>query len=324
MDSQPAFHQSQNNRSLILHSSGHDSPCDPHPDKLFHVDVCINNDDDHCKVVLKDINLPLQNQKFTTVMHCNGLLCLSYVEVVGLLVYNNFCLYNISTAELATTLPPQPTINEYKAVYGFGFHPKTKEYKVVRIVEQEYVTDACNLSMNQRIEVLTVGTNMWRIKKNNPEFVVRMQPCEALVDGALHWLGQDKKSGVRIIASFDLMNEEFCQIPSPNCRLDGRACHLLVLGGCLSVVDYSNRHKIEIWSMKNYGVKESWIKEYTIDPEIPLRGLIRPLCLLRNYKILIQYDEDALFSYEADRKRVSMINIGNLPLSFRAVPIVET
>ena len=115
------------------------------------------NGDERCVRVLKDTNLPWKDHKCTRCIAMIDLLCLSYVEVVGRLVYNKFCVYNLCTSH-GTSLPPQPMIYEYKMAFRFGFHPKTKKYKVVRIVEEEYFIDNCEVSVNQRFEVCSLGT----------------------------------------------------------------------------------------------------------------------------------------------------------------------
>nr|XP_023886271.1 F-box protein At3g07870-like [Quercus suber] len=163
--------------------------------------------------------------------------------------------------------------NESKLAFGIGFHPRTNEYKVVRIVEKEQpmgLEQEQLVGLEQHIEVFTLGKQpMWMINRKNP-FLLRMQHHAVSFNGALHWLGQDKQNGSTIIVSFDLESEEFQQIPTPdNCDksgLDRQDCHVVVLGECLCVVDYDEFDRIDIWSMKIYGAKESWIKEYTVEP----------------------------------------------------------
>ncbi|KAL0008840.1 hypothetical protein SO802_010342 [Lithocarpus litseifolius] len=238
---------------------------------------------------VKSINLPLEyRKKFTGVLYCRGVLFFSYVEVKDQVEKHKFFLYYIHAATFVR-FPSRPTMtNKSKLTFGFGFHHETNEYKVVRIVEQEQP-----MGLEQHIEVFTLGRQpMWMINRKNP-FLLRMQHYAASFNGALHWLGQDKQNGSTIIVSFDLESEEFQQIPIPdNCDksgLDQQDCHVVVLGGCLCVVDYDEFDRIDIWSMKIYDAKESWIKEYTVEPLDGLRAPIRPLCLLPNRNILIEF-----------------------------------
>ncbi|OMO52946.1 hypothetical protein CCACVL1_28977 [Corchorus capsularis] len=326
------FHESHNSPSLILHS--------PHShggDQLFFVDNFnyVDRDDNHhqsYKGVAKEIVLPdeLDDHKFTSVLHCDGFLCLSYMEVENLSTYNKFWVYNLFTGELMR-LPPKPMTPEYKVVSGFGYHPKYKARKVVRIVEHECVKydsklGNCELSLEQTTEVFSLGTLSWRDKGKNP-FRIRMQSCQVLINGALHWFGQDKvkKYSQNIIVSFDLMLEEFGRISLPDIRIDETEeddSMLTVLGGCLSVISRMPDNKIDVWLMKDYGMKESWTKEFTIDPEFHLLGFLRPLWVLSNGEILAEYGKQALFSYHRNSKKIKKMNVRNLPRPFQVAPSI--
>ena len=88
------------------------------------------------------------------------------------------------------------------------------------------------------------------------------------------------------------------------------------------MVDYN-----DIWSMKTYGIKESWIKEYTVMPFERLIGPIRPLCLLPNHNILIelQYLPESLYVYSVDSMELYKVRIQDLPPchSYRVVSVVD-
>lgn len=150
-----------------------------------------------------------------------------------------------------------------------------------------------------------------------------MQPSEALVNGALHWLGQAKVSHSQLIISFNLENEGFYQIPSPNCRFDMLQSHLLLLGGCLSLTVHTDKNNIDIWLMKNYGIQGSWTKEFTINSGSLSLGSIRPLFLLSNGTVLIEYAKQSLFLYDTNKKMTKKINLGDFPYYFQAVPHVK-
>ena len=137
--SQPAFYQSYTGPLILCCSS--DPPSDRH-DQLYHCDFCMSNVKEPWNKGLtgtvKSINLPLEyRKKFTSVLHCRGVLFFSYVEVKDQVEKHKFFVYYISAATFVR-LPSRPTVtNESKLAFGFGFHPRTNEYKVVRIVEQE-------------------------------------------------------------------------------------------------------------------------------------------------------------------------------------------
>ncbi|KAK4594325.1 hypothetical protein RGQ29_018132 [Quercus rubra] len=322
--SQPAFNQSYT-CPLIFHCSS-DFPFDRH-DQLYHCNICMSEPWNNKGLTgdLKYINLPLEySKKFTTVLYCRGILFFSYVEVKDQVSEHNFFVYYIHAASF-DRFPSRPAMaNESRLAFGFGFHPGTNEYKVVRIVEQEQPT-----GLEQQIEVFTLGKPMWMINRKNP-FLLQVQPYAASFNGALHWLGQDKQNGSTIIVSFDLESENFQQIPTPdNCksRLDRKDWRVVLLGGCLCIVDYNDHKRADIWSMKIYGVKESWIKEYTVMPFERLIGPSRPLCVLPNRNILIelQYLPESLYAYSVDLMTIYKIRIRDLPPrhSCRVVSVVD-
>ncbi|KAI9177269.1 hypothetical protein LWI28_013082 [Acer negundo] len=104
-----------------------------------------------------------------------------------------------------------------------------------------------------------------------PHRLIHQGPSQVLVCGRIHW---HTWSGVRSscpIISFDFEDEQFREVPKPDCGgLDHRPnIQLVDLGGCLSAVVYNNYREFEIWIMKEYNVKESWIKEFNIGNHVP-------------------------------------------------------
>ncbi|XP_059630872.1 F-box protein CPR1-like [Cornus florida] len=122
-------------------------------------------------------------------------------------------------------------------------------------------------------------------------------PVETLVrfscflNGALHWLVKP-----RVIACFDLSKEVFSEMSLDGIRggneIDLSFRKLGVLEECLYAVSLSNGvngRLVEVWLMKEYGVKASWSKFITIPCDV---GTIcfTPLCFLRNGELLLKID----------------------------------
>lgn len=73
-----------------------------------------------------------------------------------------------------------------------------------------------------------------------------------------------------LLISFDLATEQFQEVPKRDCCGLDRCLHnLMVLRGCLSASASHDNKQLEVWVMKEYGVKESWIKEFTIGTCFP-------------------------------------------------------
>lgn len=76
-----------------------------------------------------------------------------------------------------------------------------------------------------------------------------------LTNGAIHWRLQ-KQGGDFVLASFDLVEERFKELPLPDASTIFRIFGTGVLGDCLCLTFFKGKMK-ELWIMKEYGVKES-------------------------------------------------------------------
>ncbi|WOH03138.1 hypothetical protein DCAR_0522532 [Daucus carota subsp. sativus] len=144
--------------------------------------------------------------------------------------------FSASMPEFTVELPKNRQYEDEIVLCGFGYHPETKQYKVVKIV--------------------------------------------------YYWIGNIEDHRIR-------------RIRTPL------------------------RSKSEIWVMKEYNVKETWIKEFKIGankPESPsTRELIRVLCILGNDEILIEYKVGRLASYNLMSGRYKDITLKGMPGKFQTV-----
>ncbi|XP_060210917.1 F-box protein At3g07870-like [Lycium barbarum] len=105
---------------------------------------------------------------FEVVGSCQGLLCISdYPFSDSLYVYNPF-------TKDYKELPISIEFEVQNLVFGFGFHPVTKEYKVIKII-------------NYNVEVFSVGSNRWR---SIGEVVYHFDPISQgiMLNGKMHWV----------------------------------------------------------------------------------------------------------------------------------------
>ena len=87
-----------------------------------------------------------------------------------------------------------------------------------------------------------------------------------LACGALHWVvtRKPKSDQAKFIAAFDNGSERYCVVPQP--EFADRELHMNVgeLDRCLSIIcNYFQVH-VDVWVMKEYGLKDSWVKLYTV------------------------------------------------------------
>ncbi|GKV15003.1 hypothetical protein SLEP1_g25804 [Rubroshorea leprosula] len=272
---------------------------------------------------------------FDLVGCCHGLLCISIpkyyhsTQVHVLQICNPFV-----TVSNSIELPvPNRFVNQ-REIFGFGFHPRSREFKVIRIVFYELIMTGRRETVTvhkSEVQVLTVGTTEWRKKGASP-YNFELKPPEALVEGSLHWAVPNFNNHHRVI-SFELAEEVFKEIPLPDFIEDYYSgYHLSELNGCLTVAGFSQGGRLDIWVMKEYNVKESWKKEYCINHYVDgqngmvngdfasnwMGRFVRVLCVLKNGEIVLECNKRALVSYDPKTDRFKALKINRLPQQFQA------
>ncbi|KAJ6729260.1 hypothetical protein OIU85_020210 [Salix viminalis] len=315
---------------VILHSDF------PIRNNLYFVDFAADDDE---KDKVKRLQAPFSSRmpEFEVVGSCNGLLCLA-----DSLYNDSLYIYNPFTGGYKE-LPKSLQYPDQEVVFGFGFNPKTNEYKVIRIVyyrngHGSYPRSRRVIYPLSQVQILTLGCPVWRSLGKVSYRLVR-RASETLVNGRLHWVSRPcRNKPARRLVSFDLTDEQFREVPKPDCGgLNRCDYHLAVLGGCLSVAVYCNYRRLEIWVMKEYNEKGSWVKEYKIGAYMPKglkqnldrplkiwknassRRVVRALCVLKNGEILLEYKNRVLVSYDPKKGKFKDIDLQGTPKWFQAV-----
>ncbi|GKV51949.1 hypothetical protein SLEP1_g58562 [Rubroshorea leprosula] len=294
--------------------------------------------------MVRKIDPPQHSEVNNLVGSCNGLLCLSFPIIGGSSESQSLLIYNPFVGDAVRVQPADQYLNQFED-FGFGFHPRTGEFKVVRIVYYDKIIDPA-LDVGEvgeefatvddaMVQVLTVGTTEWRKKgAPPPQFADVIGPPEALVEGSLHWMTVVGMGGVGVIfgiISFELADEVFEEIPHPPCqRFVSWRYSLSMLNGCLSAARLVDNLHFDIWVMKQYHVEESWVKQFSFDPYFaggwPSYSKIFPevICALKNGEILLQYDDSSLVSYDAVENRFKILQMSGLPNWFQALPFLPS
>ncbi|KAI3897047.1 hypothetical protein MKX03_015871 [Papaver bracteatum] len=218
-------------------------------------------------------------------------------------------LWNPSTREYK--LLPQPlytdveradTSKKHRASmynYGVAYNGIIDDYKIIRI--DVFYNNAANICYGCRVNVYTLRSDLWEWKAL-PNIILydlflsrpdRTKPV--LVNGSLHWLGTPvKRQGLKTdsrLGEILLHNGKaiFTEVSPSNDiflgSLDGCLC---VLGGFKTHIDISN---IEIWIMKDYGVRDSW----TTDISVATHCVERPINMLPGMKFIDFVNDEVLF-----------------------------
>ncbi|XVF31859.1 hypothetical protein REPUB_Repub17cG0030600 [Reevesia pubescens] len=291
------------------------------------------------KVMFK--KLPNSSMSMFLVDSCNGLLCMR--DTRGIYIYNPFARLHLDI----------PKLINYPAEVGhiaFGFHPTTNKYKVIQIVLRRQlirrgglIDVSASTLIQSLVHVLTIGDPAWRNIGMLPYDLTRPTP-KALVKGRLHWLSKPNKyTTASLLISFDLETEQFQKLSKPDCCGLDRCFHdLMVLRGCLSAGAYHDNEQWEIWIMKEYGMKESWIKEFTIGAYLPQtlqqndllhfnnararfpNSSVRVLSFLKNGKILLEYRNRVVVLYDPQHGTFEELTFPEMPHWFKIVVQVGT
>ncbi|CAL5393947.1 unnamed protein product [Camellia sinensis] len=91
-----------------------------------------------------------------------------------------------------------------------------------------------------------------------------------------------------------------------------------VLRDSLSISDFSNPFHWDIWIAKDYGIKESWSKEFVIGNVIGMRGYgdyYETIMILKNSEILMHFNKGVLVLYSPKEGRVEKLNIDGININ---------
>ncbi|XP_057491467.1 F-box protein At3g07870-like [Actinidia eriantha] len=195
--------------------------------------------------------------------------------------------------------------------YGFGFSSVSGEYKVVQIFQRP-LSDVDPYKYESQGEVYTLGTGKWRSIGTVP-FLYVFRTYSVSLNGNVHWLIWDPDI-TESISSFDVDKEEFRLFPSPpGLTKNFQYRSLGLLEGRLCVCENNSDSDLVVWAMNEYGVKESWTKEFVIQKSSDLDWLsydaVSPLKVWKNGDVLMSYRDDFLFSYSPERKTLEDVRV---------------
>nr|POE99526.1 f-box protein [Quercus suber] len=207
---------------------------------------------------------------------CNGLICLSYSLPNRA---NRIFLWNPCVRKFLQLPYPDVTIERLDTAcrsFGFGFGPKTNDYKVVRILSI-FGSPLDLVKSRPVVEVYSLFAGEWRMLGASaslpPIWAIISCGLPPFANGALHWIAptNDNKQFVLV---FNLGDEVFRQILL--LELSGKMVWTRVSVYRNSIAGFQRRvgsDQINIWVMKEYGVASSWTK---FSHQCPTLGMLQP------------------------------------------------
>lgn len=272
---------------------------------------------------------------------CNGLL--------GVMDMLQLALWNPSTRRFKEipshkmVFPPGFRICK-SLIYGLGHDPSEDSYKVVRIrqLARHYISD--DLDYNG-VDVYNTKSNTWKAVSEFPYCFRLPFAFGVLVSNALHWVVYQtpEADASPIIVAFDLVSENYHEIPPPDSTV--QYCHMGVgaLGESLCVAYYypmdcadfdatdttlPTLDHVDIWIMKEYGKKESWTKLLTLEPssEIGSFSFVVSIAYWKTNKnhVLINLGFEKLILYDAERRMVKNVTVFEIPKKFETHLCLES
>lgn len=258
---------------------------------------------------------------------CNGLLFVSRLpassdEEIGLWNPSTQKHHLLPKCPINRSVDHLQWYNDYGFVYGLGYDHTTDDYKVVRITQFHRIgTD----SFENEVKVYSLKNNSWTGSRDLPYYIWQRSPG-GLANGALHWMVYPKPMSdtSNFIIALDLAfgEEEYRILQQPDSLPREYHTNLGILGGCLCVLSNYEKVCVDVWVMKDYGVKESWMKLFSVaQPQVIASfNYIVPLAysksgrqvlLLQDGKMLIWYDLEKM-SIKSVCHRGSLIARGTM------------
>ncbi|KAJ4978202.1 hypothetical protein NE237_008982 [Protea cynaroides] len=257
------------------------------------------------KKAILQTELVLPDMDGNIVGSCNGLLCLDNRHLY------NLYLLNPATKEYKRLLHPREDDLFSWYMFGFGYNPKTDEYKVVMI---SYYRSENSVHCRD-VYVYTIGTNpSWR-SIGPTEYEIECAG-HALVYGAVHWIASDTAGF--IIVSFDFGDEKFRELSPPEFfRQEGINYHtefsdlkLVELEGFLSLYWHKYKSNFEIWVMKNYVDEQSWTKVFSVAHPILSQfwESFKPLVILKKDEEILCGSDFEIFILDVVKNEIRILH----------------
>ncbi|KAF8009995.1 hypothetical protein BT93_J0854 [Corymbia citriodora subsp. variegata] len=225
--------------------------------------------------------------------------------------------------------------------FGFEFNETEKDYKMIKIVypiKNHNRGQVMVCLAHSEVQGCSLRNPTWR-RLGNSTHNLEVTPSRPLVNRRLHWTTSKSKYWNVGIVSFDLSDEQFRNVPAPECMhfLTGW-CHLVELSGCLFAAVLSE-----------YVMQESWIMDYNIGSYLPrdlhnpndefndrscqdsriltrrrFRINARVLAMLRNGEILLEYHNRVLVHYDSNNDKAVNLMLEGLPERFESIVHVSS
>ncbi|KAL8031461.1 hypothetical protein ABFX02_13G026600 [Erythranthe guttata] len=258
---------------------------------------------------------------------CDGLVCLSNKSFM-IFPQSRGVIWNPSVRNHVVL--PDPTINPkdaYISVLGFGVDAGRTHHKVVRFL---YCRNAAGI-YTTRVEIFSLKTWSWRMLIGGVDLTLGAYPSllrQVFLNGVVHWLIEEKPIGDNsfrrsYILAFDVGDEVFGEVMLPEWEAGGSGfakLSIFLINESLGVVK-STGESCDVWVMKEYCVRESWTKLYTIRLFEKIENVV---AFLNSGEALLALENSRLVVYDSETKHTKDLGIYGTPSSLYMYNYVES
>lgn len=240
------------------------------------------------------------NHNVGVVGSCKGLMCL-YACPNHVLLWNPLIRRFLRLPEASV---PEGINGLHVCAHGFGFDPRNKDYRVVRVMYRKRIDGSVIVPGEAEIYGLRKGC--WRKAKNSgPTLFIPVgeSSSQACVNGVVHWIAEnDDNRFRRSLVSFDMCDEVFglMELPDEVMPVSIAACR-----GSLLVLGDEPGQTCCVWVMKEYGVAESWTKIISCRP-VGLK-FTKAVTLLRSGEVLLSAGRGELVLYDPEGQEMKKV-----------------
>ncbi|XP_022945759.1 F-box protein CPR30-like [Cucurbita moschata] len=247
--------------------------------------------------------------------HSHGLVCLSDDKDVFLLNPTTREFRKLPSSILHYTGPDHELHSWNSKTVGFRYDSKSKDFKVVRVVEFVHIYDSDGPT---KMEIYDLRKDRWReIESPLPDHLMSICSFDIYHEGKYYWWSRNI-IGSNIIQTFDISEEVFDEISVPDSLSyeDNVYISIGILNGNIVILRTFYHRIIEkekdiyVWERKKDedGVV-SWSKLFTIGPSF---GIERSLLAVSSDELLMETNERQLIFYNIKTQRVKPIPIKGL------------
>lgn len=228
-------------------------------------------------IELSDFNYPMKveyDEGFSPVGSINGLICL----VHGYHSPKHLFLWNPSIRKYKKFSNSRPKFRYDACMYGFGYDELHDDYKIVGIF--------CiyGRSLHIDFKIYSLKGDSWRMIPYSHGGMC-FSRRSVFVNGKLHWTTHSFDQSVCKgggIVSFSLAYENWGKVEEPCYGGKESISDLGVFGNDFCGFSHHLAIGVDVWVMKDYGIKESWTKMCTITYQKLERDIYFPSVFLSN------------------------------------------